>query len=273
MDFIAQHFSRTDFTERLALRGIIPIIATASQPTLRPLDAALRDPPMISTDRKRVPAAYIGVWRRTLLATPALRDTTSRVFWLQTERWHADIRIPMDRPAISATARARVDEPVLRQLARQQGFAGTTEVDGDICRWQREVNYQPPGRFADVGRMRFETPYRLLGYGVEQEYFEIWERLPQSEGDTAMIDLTSPPHPRTLLLRSGEFVMHVRDRAASLPAAENFETLAASMDRAQLTEALNLEISFGRVQSEDTWRIELSTLPWLEGRAMPLCSL
>jgi hypothetical protein len=109
-----------------------------------------------------VPASYVGVWKRTLLATPTLPDTSTRVFWLQTDRWHADIRIPEDRPAIRGDALDLLDRTALRALSRQQGFAGITEVNGDICRWHRMIDYQPPGRIADVGRMRFETPERLL---------------------------------------------------------------------------------------------------------------
>lgn len=35
-----------------------------------------------------VPAAYQGVWARTLLETPAGRDTSTWVRWVQTAHWH-----------------------------------------------------------------------------------------------------------------------------------------------------------------------------------------
>src|SRR3569832_1831679 len=51
-----------------------------------------------------VPNAYLGVWRRSLLETPNLRDTHSHVFWLQTPRWHAALRLPAGRPDFSGIA-------------------------------------------------------------------------------------------------------------------------------------------------------------------------
>jgi len=151
-----------------------------------------------------VPPAYVGVWRRTLLKTPTLRDTTTRVFWLQTDVWHADIRIPANRPELSGDTLACLDRSAMRALAQQQGFAGITEVSGDVCRWHRKIDYQPPGRFNDVGRMRFDTPDRLFEYGVEQDYFEIWERVDGSGGDSAVLELNTPSQPRSLLLVRGK---------------------------------------------------------------------
>jgi hypothetical protein len=219
-----------------------------------------------------VPASYVGVWKRTLLATPTLRDTSTRVFWLQTDLWHADIRIPEDRPATRGDALDLLDRTALCALSRQQGFAGITEVQGDICRWHRLIDYQPPGRFADVGRMRFETPDRLLEYGVEQEYFEIWERVHGSAGAGEMFDLAGPSLPRRVLLRAGAFMMLVQDRSHPLPAADNLEALSSQASNADLAAALNLEISFGRIENADFWRIELSTLPWREGKRLALCA-
>ena len=41
-----------------------------------------------------VPERYRGVWRRNQLDIPGLRDTTTWARWLQTARWHADLRVP-----------------------------------------------------------------------------------------------------------------------------------------------------------------------------------
>ncbi len=44
-----------------------------------------------------VASAYQGVWARTLLETPAGRDTTSWVRWVQTGQWHGGLSEP-DKP-------------------------------------------------------------------------------------------------------------------------------------------------------------------------------
>src|SRR3569623_1787127 len=77
-----------------------------------------------------VPNAYLCVWRSSLLETPNLRDTHSHVFWLQTPRWHADLRLPAGRPDFSGVVSR--DECFVAQLAwreRQQGFCGVTQID------------------------------------------------------------------------------------------------------------------------------------------------
>jgi hypothetical protein len=50
-----------------------------------------------------VPDCYLGTWQRSLLQTSQMRDTTTQVFWLQTRNWHADLRVPANRPDFSAT--------------------------------------------------------------------------------------------------------------------------------------------------------------------------
>lgn len=211
-----------------------------------------------------VPDGYLGVWQRTLLRTAQREDTTSQVYWLQTPRWHADIRIPEGRPACAGrTALDGLTRDELLGLATQQGFAGVTEVQGDLCRWHRRADYQPPSDFNDVGRMVFETPDRCLEYGVEQDYFEIWERLPQSRGEALALEL---PGPNPIwLLRSGSCVMRVRARTGALPRSQNLATLAASASDETLRGWLDFELSFARIEPDRRCIVERSTLPWLEG--------
>jgi len=220
-----------------------------------------------------VPDACLGVWKRTLLRTPESEDTTSAVFWLQTPHWHGDIRIPASRPPCAG--RHGLDEcspGELAGLARQQGFAGITTVEGDICRWQRRVDFQPPGRFDDVGRIEFATQDRMLEYGVQQPYFEIWERLPDSTGDV-VVDVshaaedTDGARPTRVLLATGRYFIHLRPRAAKLSPADSLLDCGATED--WLRGALDFEISFG-TRTPEGWTITHSTLPWLENTLLPV---
>lgn len=235
---------------------------------------ALAPPPetALTSTLASVPDACLGVWKRALLRTPQSEDTTSTVFWLQTPRWHGDIRIPAARPAC-ATRRSlqECSAAELAGLARQQGFAGITTVEGDVCRWLRRVDFQPPSGFDDIGRIEFETPDRMLEYGVEQDYFEIWERLPGSTGEV-FVDVTAEPgkdpeglRPTRLLLATGRYFIHVRPRRDELPRAGGLLELGTA--EAWLRTALDFEISFG-AREPGGWRITHSTLPWLEGSAL-----
>jgi hypothetical protein len=235
------------------------------------MTARLQLPPVDSTELPAaVPAAYLGVWRRTLLETPATLDTTSCVLWLQTPRWHADLRIPAGRPDFSGIARlAECSDAQLAWLATQQGFCGVTQVDGERCTWHRQTDFQPANGSRDVGRMAFDGE-RVSESGVEADYREIWVRLPESRGDSAALELAAEAGdvPPTWLLIAGDCFMFVRGRATSLPRAADLSTLIARTARSQWLAWLDFEISFGHCSGATPWRIEHSTLPFREGHRL-----
>lgn len=215
-----------------------------------------------------VPDAYLGVWKRTLLRTPRIEDTTTQVYWMQTRSWHADIRMPANRPdCMGKSSLDQLTRDELFGLARQQGFSGTTEVEGNICRWLRRFDFQPPSGANDIGRMEFETPDRVFEYGVEAEYFEIWERLPDSVGGDFAVRLSQDPY--VLLLGTGRFRMRVRPRRVPLDTAPGLSALAVARPRTVVRDLLDFEISFGSLRGADAWRIDHSTLPWREGLDLP----
>jgi hypothetical protein len=178
-----------------------------------------------------VPQRYWGVWSRTLLETPELRDTTTLVRWMQLGQWHVDLRVPAD-PA-----------------AALQGFSGITQVTQigaqEMCTWQRLVDYQPPRTTVDEGWMVFKTPEQVEESGIHGVYFEVWDRLPGSTG--RRIALAEPQRadriPSARIFMSGDYLMRVRPAE---PLAPKFE------------------ISFGRFVG-GRFFIEASTLWALSG--------
>lgn len=218
-----------------------------------------------------VPAAYHGVWARTLLETPEGRDATTWVRWLQTGLWHGDLRVPAD---------AARNTP--EGLALQQGFAGTTAITRpdaalpEVCTWQRTIDFQPPRSTPDAGHMVFETPARVVETGIHGRYLEVWERLPGSLGRRialARLDAGGQPSAERLLV-SGLYLMHLRPRAAAWPAdLMPDETLASVVQRHpdQATDWLDFAISFGTLE-HGVWTVERATQPALEGQALP-CAL
>lgn len=219
-----------------------------------------------------VPSRYRGVWRRTLLETPDRCDTSTTVFWLQTARWHSDIRIPAGRPGFGEVATLGACTPrQLEWLAGQQGFAGLTQVDVDDhqekCTWHRIVDYQPPGTGPDTGIMRFE-PDVLVETGVHAPYLEHWQLLPDSQEGFAVLRLHSATaaSPAQFLMVAGGYVMYVRNRnIAWLGNACDLR----SLPRATRCALLDFEISFGR-RTGAGWTITHSTLPWQENRTIGL---
>ncbi|MHB8950642.1 MAG: hypothetical protein ACYC4S_16530 [Rhodoferax sp.] len=210
-----------------------------------------------------VPDHYRGVWVRRLLETPQLRDESTFVRWLQTSHWHADLRIPLKAPGIGAQM----------QLASQQGFCGVTQVErqakGEVCTWQRRLDFQPPRADVDAGFMVFETPERVIETGVHAPYLEIWERLPDSTG--RFIALAGQDEAggdtQERFLVAGRYAMHVRPRCLAWP--QDMQAGQTLLDvtvghPAMAQELLDFEISFGTLE-DGHWTIEQSTLPALNG--------
>lgn len=218
-----------------------------------------------------VPAHYQGVWQRTLLSTADGRlDSNTRVFWLQSRQFHADVRIPLDRPQLAQEQRLdRLDEGSALALTRQGGFAGRTKVDGARCSWLREIDYRPPEAQPDVGVMEFTQTDSLIETCPDGRYVEHWRRLPESHDTTQGLRLQEldPPSgsaPRSAyLLICGAYFAFVRSRTSPLSAASGLgELVATAGNGASLAAMLDCEASFGRHHTG--WRIELSTLPMRE---------
>ena len=225
-----------------------------------------------------VPHHYLGVWQRTFLQSSAGVDKSSHVYWLQTSVLHADIRIPADRPAFK-DKKSLLDFSLseLQQLAGQKGFAGETSVIGNSCLWLRHIDYQPPGNGHDIGNMEFSGT-QILETGIANNYTEIWERLPGSQGATYAFRFKEENSayqaykPQSgILVVSGDYFIFARDRVIALPQSLSLDTLLneRKFTQPQLIELLDFEISFGRVANGNIpWEIQLSTLPFREGNPL-----
>lgn len=223
-----------------------------------------------------------GGWRRLSIVTgDGQQDTTTQVIWLQTHTLFGDIRIPAGRAAVAASRQWVWPQGETLQLSRQQGFAGVTELQGDICQWHRQLDYQPPSGDRDIGSLHWEGD-RLIELGVESDYREEWQRLPESDGarialtyhGAATSDAASQPDPwQALLVVTGDYFIYAQDRRPPLPQAEGLAVLMGLSghgdggDRpSSVAPYLDCEISFGRCQSGAIpWEIQLSTLPWRQG--------
>lgn len=229
-----------------------------------------------------VPERYRGVWRRTLLETPEGSDTTTWVHWLQTARWHADLRVPAEgEVGRAASGLATMSTEQCLALAQQKGFFGRTEVlaqvPRDVCTWHRRLDLHPPGLTPDAGWMEFESDDCVIETGVHGVYREVWERVPGSTGRTLVLaDTDAQPGDeakmlataRAFLLLAGEYLMRVRPRRVGWPhGTVPGDTLGTLLARhpASATTLLDFEISYGRLHN-GAWHIERSSLPEFEGR-------
>ena len=225
-----------------------------------------------------IPDHYLGVWQRKHLENSTGIDNSSIVYWLQTPLFHADIRIPADRPAFKNKSTLQdFTHDELKNLTRQQGFAGITSVTGNSCQWIRHIDYQPPRHGRDIGYMQFNGK-RILETGIEHNYAEIWEQLPDSLSATFALrfveenlDHNPDIQQAGILVVSGDYFIFVRDRAIQIPLTSSLDTLLTEADftQHQLITLLDFEVSFGRLaQAKQPWLIQHSTLPFREGESL-----
>ncbi len=241
-----------------------------------------------AVDFAEVPERYRGAWRRNQLAIPGLRDTTTWARWLQTARWHADLRVP-DAARSTEALQATPPHPA---LALQTGFFGRTEVfwpqpSGERCTWHRQLDVQPDRGRPDTGWMAFERDEGIVvETGLNGDFREEWERIPHSTGRSMVLAELVPSATGAASsiaacgmrwLLSGEYLMRVRPRQTGWLAADGTpllwpegtapgDTLAVVLARhpEQAAALLDFEISYGSLR-DGRWLIEHSTCPALEG--------
>jgi hypothetical protein len=219
----------------------------------------------------------VGVWRRRSIETEnGRKDTTTQVFWLQTHACFGDIRIPIDRPScLDRRSLEELSELEAIALSAQQGFGGITQVEGATCQWHCHVDYQPPNGSRDIGALAWERDI-LIELGVEATYREEWERLDDSSTGCIALVLEPDESPdassewQGCFILVGDYFVQILEHRIALPKADSLkDLLEATPDSTQRRDYLNCEISFGRRSAgKIPWEIELSTLPWREGRSL-----
>lgn len=216
--------------------------------------------------RDGVPLDYRGVWRRTLYAGEGehgdyVEDRSTRVVWLQTTHWHADLRVPADRPdAGSVMSLEECSREQLVWLASQTAFAGLTRVEGRFCTWHRLIDLYP-GLEKDIGEMVWLDDGTLEERHPHGRYIEHWER---QQAGSVNEQVCPGPDGLTRWLQFGDHAMSIVPRPAL---TQDHDLLATpeSLETSALRLRAGLEISYAQ-RAGDSWRVVLSTQPWREGR-------
>jgi hypothetical protein len=220
------------------------------------------------------------MWRRSLLEQAGVRDTTTQVLMIQTEQYHADIRIPAFRPNFNDTSCLKdCSSAQLTWLATQQGFTGITEINGNVSQWMRDYDFQPFNHQRDIGEMNFESDDVLVETGVDAEYLEVWDRVPNSHLNLTVTHLAGQDrHGLPIIARfftANNAFAYIRPRNAQLPIAASLAEAINSVkpDSDMLLDWLDFEISFGEIQDSQHGVITLSTLPFKEGNVIDFVGL
>ena len=238
-----------------------------------------------------VPDWLTGLWQRLSIEEDGQRDESTLVFWLQTHSCFGDIRIPTNRPEIASFN--AIDRSAAIALSRQAGFSGIARLQGDICQWERALDYQPFTGVPDIGRLYWRGDL-LIEEGTEENYVEEWKRV--ATGPTAAMVCAADTQWHRSLVICGDYFIFTVDERPTLPSLDSLTSLVtnqASVDYTKVNfseklttetaskttlnsapgpevhQYLSCEISMGRCQgTTQPWQIEHSTLPWREGRSL-----
>lgn len=214
-----------------------------------------------------VPAPLRGLWRREVITAPGFRDETTKVLWLQTASWYADIRVPADRPGARGAGFGGYSDAELVSLARIQGFAGELSATDDVCFWRRDLDHQPAGPIPDEARYTVDGDV-MVEDGIHADYQEIWRREPGAGGGFAAFRREGGGG---LMVLAGKHLLEFVARPGSAPEgpslANLLEQALAAGDRAGAEALLATRIRYARAEGGGWW-VELSSLPWLEGQPM-----
>lgn len=213
-----------------------------------------------------VPSAYVGLWRREeLVDAEGRRDTSTEVYWLQSHGLYVDLRVPAGCP--DAHDGATTPEWLARYrdwLARQEGFAGMLDVQGDLCHWQRVLDLQPPGDFDDRGRVFFTDAAHMVETGIHGDYVERWRKTTTSSEARLVLALRLIPSTRAragVLVVVGNDFMYAIDWGEPQPLSGRVgpgPTIDASLSG-------GCEIGYGHVGGTAPWSVVRSSLPAAEG--------
>jgi hypothetical protein len=224
---------------------------------------------VLPTNNTDVPEAYVGAWRK--------RSNVDRAYWLQTHRLHAIIVVPADRPDFSGR-RGWDDfsDDELMLLAQQGGVSGACIAAEDVLHRRRQIDYLPQRGQPFLRRMKRDG-VQLIDECLDGRHRCTWDLLADSHNEMVglrfhdvEVGSSGGNQCRGYLLVVGPYFMYVRDRFVATQNAESLAMLAElkNYTREQLIAVLDFELSFGRRDGPRPWTIELSSIPFREGRQL-----
>lgn len=224
-----------------------------------------------ATDRTMTMTTVLptGAWQRDWISRHGgPRDASMAVRYVQTPSVFADLRVPAERAALDgASSFDELSDDQLLVLARQNGFAGYTTMDGANATWHHEIDFQPADGGADIGRIERVTEHSMFEHALDGSYVEAWSRLGRGEDRFFAVRVARGDRVEQVLSVAGDHFVYARARAGVLPAARS---LADAITESHATREViigfvDCEISFGTTHG---WRVERSTLPWREGKRL-----
>ncbi len=217
-------------------------------------------------------AQYIGLWKRESIQwADTFPYEDSIVFWLQAERYFADIRIPLNQPCLPPQkSLSNLDLSELPKFAKFNAFAGTIDATESWIRWNRTIDFKPDPSRIDQGSVHFEGE-NLIEIGESelgdeiQQYLEIWVPQSQDVSDRLVLELAqelntttqSVTYPKALWIIVGEHFIRLYDDRFYPP---DFVT-PSEVSGSALKRLMQFHADYGKHYGDIPWEIILSNDP------------
>lgn len=225
-----------------------------------------------------MPATYTGLWKRSSIQLGAAPYEDAIVFWLQAEKYFADIRIPLNHPSLlPQQSLCDLDMLELLRFSHFKAFAGTIDATESWIRWNRTIDFRPDPNRVDQGNVHFEGKNLIETGGFDggmQQYLEVWVPQPIATSDRLVLELArevnintqAVSHPKALLVAVGEHFIRIYDDRFYPPdfVAPDPTELSAS----DLKRLMRFQVDYGECQGEASWQIMLSNDPSRNGTAL-----
>jgi hypothetical protein len=216
-------------------------------------------------------ASYIGLWKReTIQIGDAAPYEDATVYWLQSETYFADIRIPLTQPPPQDLLELEPSE--LLKYAQITSFAGTIEATDTWIRWHRTIDFRPDPGSVDQGEVYYQGNNLIeIGEftvdGITKSYLEVWVPQPTDRENYLVLELVQEvntatqtiSHPKALWVTVGEHFIRIYDNRFYPPGfvAPEPEELTLS----ELKRLIQFQTDYGRSDGETPWQILLSNHP------------
>jgi hypothetical protein len=165
--------------------------------------------------------------------------------------------------------------------SQQEGFAGWVELDQDVCRWHREIDFHPYNGIVDQARLRIERNQLyedalddVDGVPSYKEVFTLTRPglelcagfdLINLEGSIFGTDRQS----KAIMVLIDDAFLFARDRNVPLAKAPSLAAALKGATPEGAKNALDCEISFGSLlPGKMAWQIKRSTRPEREGQRL-----
>jgi hypothetical protein len=217
---------------------------------------------------------YTGLWKRESIAfDDGEPQETATVFWLQGEKYFADLRIPLDQPQIpTGQSLENLKMKELLMHANFSSFGGNIDATESWIRWNHWMNFLPRPGQVDQGDV-FWRDGKLIEDGQFESfqdlvrYREVW--VPQALGDTNLPNIEIFDPGQRLLVVLGEHFIHLQDGRGYAPefSVPEVETL----NEMQLRQLLRFRADYGhRDPKTGAMEIRLSSDPTRVGQILSL---